>query len=277
MKGSWLFFSQSHLFNYHCLKCEMKILENNKSVAENQKLLRDLTDSHLENLMTDQKKNQQKILEVSHVGKFLMFFDNKLQIDQLSETPDFILKSDLGKIGLEHQTVLDNKAKGREGFLENIFSIAESELQSDIELPNFCAECYIIPYTNFKVKEKQKLVTIIKNVVKEYVLTGVLIENPIIDRIWKMPHSGINITGNFGGWWYQDISADVILKAIEKKEKLITEYKKNGGNIQWLLMVIGSTGESSYYMNQIMDLNLKTEFDKVYIMEDFATNLYEIK
>lgn len=255
----------------------MKILKNKKSVSANQKLLRDLTDSHLENLMTDQKKNQQKILEIAHVGKFLMFFDKKVQIENLSEKPDFILKSDLGKIGLEHQVVIHNKAKEREGFFENIFSIAESELQSDRELPNFLAACCITPYTNFKIKEKQKLVTIIKNVVKQYVLTDILIENPIIDRVWKMPHSGISITGNLGGWWDKDISAEVIQKAIEKKEKLISEYKKNGCETQWLLMVIGSTGESSYSMNRTMDIDLKTEFNKVFILEDFAANLYEIK
>lgn len=255
----------------------MKILKNNKSVSENQTLLRDLTDSHIESLLTDQKKNQQKLLEISHVGKFLMFFDNKVQIDKISEKPDFILKSATGKIGLEHQIIIEKKAKEREGFFENIFSIAESELQSDHDLPNFLAHCNITPYASFKIKEKQKLVTIIKSVVKEYVLTDVLIGNPIIDKIWKMPHSGINITGDLGSWWQKDINGEIILKAVEKKEKLITEYRKNSGDIQWLLLVIGSAGDSSYLMDQTVDINLKTGFDKVFILEDFTTNLYEIK
>ena len=54
----------------------MRKIENNKLVPENKKTLGELIDSHLEPLLTDRRKNQQKILEICHVGKFLMFFEN---------------------------------------------------------------------------------------------------------------------------------------------------------------------------------------------------------
>ena len=256
----------------------MNVIENTKSITENYKLLGNLIDSFLDQLKEHKLKNRQKILEVCHAGKFLMFFNSKIQIAQLSEQPDFILVNESGvKIGLEHQLIIDPKSKEREGFFENIFSKAEVEIQTDKSLPNFLANCYIKPYTNFKLQEKKKLVEIIKAVVKEYVLNENLIENPIIDRIWKMPHSHKNITANLGAWWYNNVTSESILNAIKKKEKKINEYRKNSVEEQWLLLVLGTTGESSFEMDKSFNLNPKTEFSKVYILEDFKNKLYEIK
>lgn len=256
----------------------MKVIENIKSVTENYTLLGSLIDVFLDQLKEHKLKNRQKILEVCHVGKFLMFFNNKIQIDQLFEQPDFILVNESRvKIGLEHQLIIDPKSKEREGFFENIFSKAELEIQSEKDMPNFLANCYIKPYTNFKLQEKKKLVEIIKAVIKEYVLNENFIENPIIDRISKMPHSHKNITANLGGWWYKNVNSELILNGIKKKEKKINEYRKNSVDEQWLLLVLGTTGESSFEMDKSLNLNPKTDFNKVYILEDFNNKLYEIK
>lgn len=52
----------------------------------------------------------------------------------------------------------------------------------------------------------------------------------------------------------------------------------NNSNIpQWLLIVLGGIGESSYVLESDFDLTVETKFDKVFILEDFRTNLYEIK
>ncbi len=255
----------------------MRVIENNKSLTENSRLLGSLIEPYLEKLQSNPLKNRQKILEISHVGKFLMFFDNQIKIDQLSEKPDFILKGQLGKIGLEHQVVIDPKSKKREGFYENIFSIAESELQKDSELPNFLANCYIKPYLNFKLKEKNNLISLIKKVVKQYVLNDLLLDNPLIERIRKMPHSRISVCVNLGAWWQKDLNEEIIERAIEKKNNLISSYKLNSGKTQWLLLVIGSNGDSSYLMDENIELNINSPFDKIYVLEDFSNRLFELK
>ena len=241
----------------------MKIIENNKSILENKNAFENLINSHLELLMPEREKNKQKILELCHVGKFLMFFDNKIQIDKLHEKPDFILKGELGKIGLEHQILVENKPKEREGFFKNIFSTAEKELKSDIDLPNFLISCSLIPYVNFKINEKEKLIKIIVQVVREFILTENLIENPLIDRIFMTDHSQKSLDVNLGAWWVKDVTEELIVKAVEKKEKKLSDYKKNSGETQWLIIVIGSTGESSYNLYNPFKMELKTEFDKV--------------
>lgn len=255
----------------------MKIIESIKSVTENKKVLGELIDSHLEPLLVDRRKNQQKILETCHTGKFLMFLDNGFKIHTLSEKPDFIISDGTNLIGLEHQIIVDPISKEREGFFKNLFELAEIELQKDKSMPNFLANCDIMPYANFKISEKEEIISTIVRVVKKYVLTDILEENPIIERIWKMPHSQINISENLGAWWQKDLTSDILNKAVRKKEKLISKYKENAGQEQWLLLVIGSTGASSYRTASEVRYSVKTLFDKVFLFEDFYNNLYELK
>lgn len=255
----------------------MRIVENNKSISENRKLFENLINSHLELLMPEQEKNQQKILELCHVGKFLMFFDNKIQIDKLFEKPDFILNGEFGKIGLEHQILIDNKPKEREGFFENLFSTAETELRTNSDLPNFLVTCYPFSNIDFKINEKESIVKIIVQVVKEFILTKKLVENPIIESLSMTDHSGKSLIVNFGAWWVKDVTEELIIKAVRKKESKIYVYKENTGKTQWLLIVIGSTGESSYNLYNPWEMELQTEFDKVFILEDFNNRLFELQ
>lgn len=112
--------------------------------------------------------------------------------------------------------------------------------------------------------------------VREYILTGILLDNPLIDKISKIPDSytSINVVGV---WWVNYITTDLIREAIRQKEEKIRIYRENSVNIQWLLIVIGQLGKSSFNIKKDMELDFKTEFDKVFILEDFYNNLYELK
>lgn len=255
----------------------MKFLQNYKSVVENQKSLGELIDFHLELLLQDKSKNKQKILEVCHAGKFLMLLGYNLIIDKLSEKPDFILSDGNEKIGLEHQILLEAEIKEKEGFFENIFKLAGNELDSDPEVPNFLANCFLHSDLNYKLNQKAYMISQIKTVVKEYVLNDILIENPIIERISKMPHSRKYISPNLGGWWQRKITAETIKDSILKKERKITTYKSCGIDKQWLLIVIGGLGESSFEIDENLKIEITSEFDKIFLMEDFNSKLYELK
>ena len=234
-------------------------------------------DKFLEPLDYSNTNNKQKILEICHTGKFLFLLDEDYVIHEVSEKPDFILTGQDNFIGLEHQTVVDKKSREREGFFQNIFQIAELELQKDSNLPNFLANCYLIPNINFKLSEKKKLISIVVNTVREYVLIGVLQENPIIESIHSMEHSQITVSVNLGAWLQKDITQEIIQKAIDKKDKLVLSYNSEITSEQWLLLVIGSTGESSYRIDRLKMLNIESKFDRVYILEDLYSNLYQLK
>ncbi len=255
----------------------MKIIVPKNSTHMDTNLLGDMINSHLEPLLLDKRKNKQKILELCHVGKFLMFFEKEIRIEKLSEKPDFILEWNRRRIGLEHQIIIEPKSKEREGFYENIFSSAELEIQSDPELPNFLANCYLHHDLNFKLRQKENLISLVKEIVKDYVLNENFTENPLIEHISKMPHTQKNINANLGAWWQKDITKELIHSAIRKKDKKILKYNENNVDSQWLLLVIGGVGDSSYNMDTSMEINIETPFDKVFILEDFRTKLFEIK
>lgn len=247
------------------------------SIPLNLNLLGSLIDCHLEQLLLEKNKNQQKILELCHVGKFLMFFENTIQIDRISEQPDFLLRNNSETIGLEHQIIIDSKAKEKEGFYENIFTTAELELKGDSLLPNFLANCFLHPELNFKLNQKKELVSMVKEIVKDFVLYNRFTENPLIEDISIMPHSQKSINANFGAWWAKNITAELVETAIKKKNDKITYYQKDGVNSHWLLLVIGGVGDSSYNMDTSLKIDIESPFDKIFILEDFRNNLFELK
>lgn len=236
-----------------------------------------LIDDFLKELKEESHKNHQKIIELCHVGKFLMFFENEYKIEKLGEEPDFILTSREGRIGLEHQILVDKKSREKEGFFDNLCRLAERELKNDKTLPNFLANIYANPFFDGKVNNKQKLVNEICQIVKTYIQTGELLENEIIDAIFSMDHSQISLSPNLGAWWQKEIKGELIKNAVEKKEGKIYNYLNKANIPQWLLIVIGGVGESSYIFENDFDLTIETKFNKVFILEDFSTNLYEIK
>ena|ERR1035437_5651177 len=238
---------------------------------------RKLIDSSLIELQSDTRKNRHKIIEVCHIGKFLMFFDNQYHIEKLFEEPDFIIASSSQRVGLEHQIIIDKKSKEKEGYFANLCKLAENELKKDKTLPNFLANIYAHPYFNGKINEKQKLVNEICYLMKHQINTGETPENDIIDMIFSMKHSKISLSANMGAWWQKEINEELIINAIKKKEMKIAQYEKNVKAPQWLLIVIGGVGDSSYQISDDLKILTDTKFDRVYILEDFNTRLFEIK
>jgi RNA binding exosome subunit len=249
------------------------LLNNEYSSVEN---FRSLISGFIDELEIDSCKNEQKIIELNHVGKFLMFFENRFKIEKLSEEPDFIISDSNNRIGLEHQLLIDVQSKEKEGFWGNLIKLAEKELKKDTSLPNFLADVYAHPSFNGKINEKQKLVNEIIQILKLYVQTGELVENEIIEEIVTMEHSSISLCPNMGAWAQKELNSKLIKKAIERKEKKIDNYLKNINGPQWLLIVIDGLNDSSYRIREEFDLSINTIFEKVYILEDFRTNLYEI-
>ena len=239
--------------------------------------LNSLIDDFIIELKTDRLKNHQKILELCHAAKFLSFFNNKYHIEKISEEPDFIISSANERIGLEHQILIESISKEKEGFCDNLFRLAEQILTEEKSTKNFLANIYINPFFDIKINEKQKSILEIVETVNIFAETGELIENELIERISIMPHSRISLCPNLGAWWQKNISPDLLIKAINKKERLIDNYVKKTNLNQWLLIVIGGLGESSYQLDNNFNLDVESKFDKIYILEDFNYQLYEIK
>ena len=92
-----------------------------------------------------------------------------------------------------------------------------------------------------------------------------------------MKHSQFSLQPNMGAWWQRNINADLLRGAIEKKERKINNYIINTRLPQWLLIVIGGIGESSFNYEEDFDFKIESRFDKVFLLEDINNQLYEIK
>lgn len=256
----------------------MRLVENQNTIADNIGILKSIISPFISELENNSTRNKKKILEVCHTGKFLMLAGGGLTIEQMREVPDFIVRNGDRLIGLEHQIIIDGLSKEKEGFIENVFDIAEAELATEQELPNFLANCWLHRDLNFKLAHKRMLVDEVKRVVKEFIRKGVMPSNLIIEEMSLQPHSMKSLSANMGAWWQKGITAEVIEDAVSKKESKVATYIGNTQlNDQWLLLVIGSLKDSSYEVDSEIILNLDTKFSKVFLMEDFRARLFEIK
>lgn len=233
---------------------------------------------HLKGLHEYKNEDRQKELELCQIGKLLATFFPNYDIKEVREQPDFIITNGKVDIGLEHELITNTAIRKQHGFYENIFQLAERDLQSNMELPNFLANCYLKPNLEFKTKDKNELIQIVKYVVSKSILKNEIPENPIIDSIFPMPHNKKNLTVHFGAHMVQDLSESIVYDFIKKKEEKFENYTNNTGLDQWLILLAGGVKEYSYDVPDGLNFeHLDTRFQKVFILADFDNRLYEIK
>jgi hypothetical protein len=228
-------------------------------------------------LKNDTAKSRKKISEIQHVAKLFLFLEDKFQIEKLSEEPDFIISSTNARIGLEHQILIDPASREKEGFFENLCKLAEKQLRKDKDVTKLLVTVYVHPFFKIEVGKKKQFVDEICHVVRTYLKSNQLIDNEIIQNIFAMKHSQFSLKSNMGGWWQKNVNAELLVEAIERKERKIENYIKNTKLPQWLLIVIGGVGASSYIYEGNFDFKVESRFDKVFLLEDINNRLYEIK
>lgn len=254
----------------------MKILSAKTEESEVRNLL-GLKINHLISKLNPQLKSEnQKILEICHIGKLISTFFPDFEIVEIREKPDFIISNGKLSLAVEHQLVLDFEEKGREGFYNNICTKAEEIITQDLEFPNFLINLHMKKNLPFKIQEKNYIINEIVKVTKHFILTKELIENDFVYDILAMENNRKSICPNFGAYSQKWINEDIIKNYVSKKEEKLTSYNKNVSIPICLLLVIGSTGNSSYEVNSPFDTSFKTKFDKILLFEDFNNKLYEL-
>jgi hypothetical protein len=255
----------------------MRPLNNNITFLDLIEKLSKKINHHLDGLDRSKKDDKQKILELCHIGKLLATYYNDFDIIEIREKPDFLISNGQTTIGLEHEVILDSKAKEKEGFYENICEKVEAKLKEESNLPNFLVNLYLKENISLKLKDKNFLIEKFSEIVRQFVLTGKLLENDFVERAIKMKHSGKSINPNFGAYWQKSITENQILEFIERKESKIDIYRRTSVPTQWLVLIIGSNGQSSLEVNTLFKVDIKSKFNKVFLYEDFDNKLYELK
>lgn len=232
---------------------------------------------HLVGLDRTKNSDKQKILELCHVGKFICSYFDDFEIIKVSERPDFLISNGHLTIGLEHQLILDQEAKKKEGFYDDVFEKVEQKLIQDQTLPNFLINIILKKSADQTTRNKSSIVENLTEIIRTFIQTGELVDNDFIDYANKMRHSKKSLNASFGGYLQQTINTDLILESVFKKEENIDLYIKNSVSSQWLILVIGSLSESSYEVDTEFDIEINTKFEKVFLFEDFQNRLFELK
>ena len=126
------------------------------------------------------------------------------------------------------------------------------------------------------MNQKDDFINQIIKLITEYTKSEILNDNPIIQDAYMMPHSELCLSPNFGAWWQKFLDNQTLQKAIDNKEKRLDEYKKTIEEV-WLLIVIGGVDASSYQINSSELYEINSNFDKIFLMEDYYNNLYQLK
>jgi hypothetical protein len=229
----------------------------------------------------DRKKHdyEKKSDELLQVNTFLTLLPEKYEVKTVEEPPDFIITNSSTIAGLETCIVVNPIFKSMEGAIEQLFRMAETAFS--IQYPDLKFLLNIHLKNSFVAPPKYKNIEILQSIngiIFNALQTGYIVPNEIIDRISGMPHDKLSFSPNLGAWNQYKLTSDILNNAILKKERLIDTYiEASGTNEQWLLLIIGGTGKSSYDMEDEIPLNIETRFSRVYVLDIFSRPLKRLK
>jgi len=254
----------------------MKVLSAEYSIPEGNTLISRKIKPFLTELNSKSPYDRKKRTELVHIGKFLAYFYPKYNIKEIYESPDFIIQNNNKTIGVEHSVILDTSFKKKEGYIKSIFHSAEKQLIKDNSIKNDLMNCYIKSDFVYNIHKKKKLINEIIEVIMHYRRFNEIKENNLIEYIISLPHSTFDLLPLFGSWKRKNITDKIVIDAIKKKESKIETYKQNSVNDQWLLLVIGSFGRSTYDVKNNFSMDINSKFKRIFLLEDFDNNLYRI-
>lgn len=240
----------------------------------------DLMEQKIGEFLNDSDLSDQKTLELCQVGKFLTLFDNdKIEILDQCESPDFIISVNDIKIGLEHETILNGQKVKQIQSINYLFNQAAKTFEIKYPDIKVLANCWL-KKDDFSFRKIERK-TIINQIVDYiYGLTQNLnINKPdFIDYIRIMKHSGVSFSFNADISNIESLDNLTLINAIEKKERLIDKYIKNS-RIQkhWLLIVIGQLSPDAFEIDKFNYKIADSKFERIYLLEDFNAKKYKLK
>lgn len=221
----------------------------------------------------DIKKKQK---ELCQIGKLLVTYFVDYSIKELRESPDFVISDGIIDIGLEHQIIIEGNTKEKEGFFENLCTRVETEIATTTELRNFAINLYFNKGIESQINKKNNIISTLKDIVVEKVKNDRLLPNPYVYNAILMKHNRISVNANFGAYMQKHLGESEILEAIKKKDKLVETYRLNTVQQQWLVLVVGQVHESSFEVRTDFEMKNQSNFDKVFVYEDFNNQLFEM-
>ncbi|MDP4117413.1 MAG: hypothetical protein Q8903_14860 [Bacteroidota bacterium] len=236
-------------------------------------------DKVIQPFMTDNLHGKYWI-ELYQVGKFISLLDAPSKIAERRESPDFIISYNDEWIGLEHESVKDEKIASNFQSTSALFDDAAMVFSEKHPGIHILANIELnVDRLEYRKHEKSALIDIIVDYVYKYLSDNEALKPDFIYDMNVMDHSMVSFNYNPGVHNINQLNGDRLLAAIHKKENKITKYQQNT-NIQkqWLLLTIGTYYPDSFeYMDTTSPIEVISDFDRIYLMEDLHGKLWRIK
>ena len=205
------------------LKNKIKILDND--IIKLEEIIRPFVTEDL---------TKKQSVELCQTGKFISLLGNQIKIIERRESPnknDFKISFNGEYIGLEHEQIFNSENVKNIKSVDKLFSdsaLLFSEKYPDIKI---LANIWLnTDRLDFKKGESLVLKLEIVEYVHCHLMKDRFIKKPdFIDDIMIMNHSKVSFKYNPGGYYVNNIKPEELLRAINKKEKLLKQYQKNIG------------------------------------------------
>lgn len=226
------------------------------------------------------KLNRKQGIELCQVGKFLSLLDFPTTIVERRESPDFIISYNGELIGLEHESILDEKVASSYRSVSDLFNDAAKLFSNKYPDIKILVNIYLsVDRLVFKKHERAVLIDEIIDFISNYINDSETIKPDFIDRLSVSKHSRVNFVYNPGAHYVESLNEERLMSAIEKKENKIADYiQKSNIQKQWLILTTGTYGPDSFeYGDSPFQINITSNYDRIYLLEDFNSVLWKIK
>jgi hypothetical protein len=254
-------------------------IEKLKEMMQNVKSSSERVEKIIKPFMSDNLSRKQGI-ELCQVGKFLSLLEVPTTIIERRESPDFIISNGGELIGLEHESILDEKIASDYRSVSDLFNDAATLFSQKYPDVKLLANIYLsVDKLVFKKHERTGIIEKIVDYIFNYITDVDTIKPDFIDSLSVTKHSRVDFVYNPGAHYVDSLNEERLISAILKKEKKIADYKKKTGlQKQWLLLTIGTLGPDSFeYGDAPFHVDITTDYDGIFLLEDFHNNLWRIK
>ncbi len=237
---------------------------------------------------------QDKYDELFDVGKFILFMNDKLEIEvpnELLKFPDFILSFEKEKIGLEHTRLMSEETKAIFKTAKYYIGKAEEIIAPELNHLSKTVNIFIdynenvIGESNFKNRQftpeqKKEVIQTIVDYIKSELTGGAFPKPSYIIQTKITPNKDSRVDLELAESYFTlPEFTDLLLECIEKKETKANSYRTEANlKIIWLLIVIDDINSFSGFdlkeakFPQIENSN----FDLIFLFEKFGGKIHNL-
>ena len=229
-----------------------------------------------------------KYEELNDIGKFILFANEKLQIDVpevIQKHPDFTLLIDHLKIGVEHTRLWNNRTRAVFKAAKYYLSKAEEIIANDLSHLSKTVNIFIDYDKNvigegnfdnrkFNSKQKNQIPKIIADFIRSELTTRNVPKPVFISQVEITPNKDSRVDLELAETFFTKTEfSDKLLKCIAKKEDKAYNYRNaRTVDLLWLLIVADDVNSFSGFNleSAIMPQIVTSNFDSILLFEKFT-------